>query len=426
MRLAGAAAAAAASDELLDAVFSLLDTDGSGALDYDERQLHLAFRKPKLAAGGGSGSGSPTPGEAAGAKGVRGAYGAPPPAPKRQGSSLKPKAPAAPHRPAPTRGGSGKSIDGGAYPESTAPSRFDEYAPAIAAAAAATTSKGDVPSYLRPTRATTAAQMPKMPAAHLPPTDHVARMRSRAARGGHGVAPAGGGAEAAAASVFFVPEAEAQAARAAAEAEAAMAESTPPDAASIAAALMAEAAADVEAPYADETRLPPSPFGLRASATSFKCGADARRTDSPSVRFEAAPASPAVVAASPPARAPLADEDGVGGRGEAAEPDEASVVARVAQVAHVDRGGGGGGGARVLRAASRRLWLRFADSSAGGAPTSRGTSTRWSTCTIRPTTRRRSPTRRSCRSSATRWRSSSSASASSSRTMTTRGSRSSR
>ena len=165
----------------MDSVFSLLDTDGSGALDYKE--LHLAFQKPKLAAdGGGSGSGSPTPGEAAGAKGVRGAYGAPPPAPKRQGSSLKPKAPAAPHCHAPTRGGSGKSIDGGAYPESTAPSRFDEYAPAIAAAAAATTSKGDVPSYLLPTRATTAAQMPKMPAAHLPPTDHVARMRSRAAR----------------------------------------------------------------------------------------------------------------------------------------------------------------------------------------------------------------------------------------------------
>ena len=43
VRLAGAAAAAAASDELLDAVFSLLDTDGSGALDYKE--LHLAFRK---------------------------------------------------------------------------------------------------------------------------------------------------------------------------------------------------------------------------------------------------------------------------------------------------------------------------------------------------------------------------------------------
>jgi len=185
-------------------------------------------------------------------------------------------------------------------------------------------------------------------------------MRSRAARGGHGVAPPAAAPEAAA-SVFFVPEAEAHAARAAAEAEAAMAEATPPDAASIAAALMAEAAADVEAPYADETRLPPSPFGLRASATSFKCAAaDARRTDSPSVRFEAAPASPAVVAASPPARTPLARTK-TGWVAEAKPPSptkrRSSLASRKSLKSIV-----AAAAAAELEEAScpRRLWLRFA------------------------------------------------------------------
>ena len=215
-----------------------------------------------------------------------------------------------------------------------------------------------MPSYLRPTRATTAAQMPKMPAAHLPPTDHVARMRSRAARGGHGVAPPAAASDAAE-SVFFARGGGAGGARGGGGGGG----DGGVDAArrrAIAAALMAEAAADVEAPYADETRLPPSPFGLRASATSFKCGADARRTDSPSVRFEAAPASPAVVAASPPARTPLARTK-TGWVAEAKPPSptkrRSSLASRKSLKSIV-----AAAAAAELEEAScpRRLWLRFA------------------------------------------------------------------